>query len=67
MSVVTKEYPYRVRIEWDNYLNWNEICAQVVEHHGLPGGKYITDTTSNYMDFNFKDECDAIWFSLRVV
>jgi hypothetical protein len=31
---------------------------------GLPGDKYVTHATEEYMDFYFKDERDAIIFEL---
>jgi hypothetical protein len=59
----------RVRILWkiniDDIPKWNETLAWVVEQFGLPGHKYETYTTGDYMDFYFKDERDAIHFELR--
>jgi hypothetical protein len=43
---------------------WNETCAWAVEKFGLPGDKYETQVTEDYMDFYFKDERDAIHFQL---
>ena len=58
---------YPVKISWsDNYitrndlLSWNEICAQVVERFGLPGGLYTTELTPEYMVFNFNEAEDAL-------
>jgi hypothetical protein len=65
MPVDIKDYPYVVSIQWKTYINWNELCAQCVEYFGLPGGKYTTNPTTEYMDFCFKDEVDAIWFRLK--
>lgn len=64
MLVDTKKFPYRVRIHWTT-KPWNEICVTAIETYGLPGSKYVTDATSDYMDFYFTDDKDAIWFSLR--
>ena len=58
----------RVRISWQENHNipiWNQICAWAVEQFGLPGDKFETHATEDYMDFYFKDERDAIHFELR--
>ena len=58
----------RIRIPWkkgDSIPSWNETCAWAIEQFGLPGDKYETHATEEYMDFYFKDECDAIFFELR--
>lgn len=39
---------------------WNDICASVVEHFGLPGDKYTTAVTDLEMKFEFKNEKDAL-------
>jgi hypothetical protein len=57
----------RVRISWQTHHNhpiWNETCAWAVEKFGLPGDKYETHVTEDYMDFYFVDERDAILFQL---
>ena len=56
----------RVRIPWKkgDIIDWNEICAGAIKQFGLPGNKYTTHATEDYMDFYFKDECDAILFEL---
>lgn len=58
----------RVRIPWkqgDTITKWNETCAWAIEQYGLPGEKFETHPTEDYMDFIFKDERDAIHFNLR--
>jgi len=58
----------RVRIFWkngDTISDWNETCAWAIEQFGLPGDKFTTHPTEDYMDFYFQNECDAIHFSLR--
>lgn len=59
-------YQYTIRIPWrlGTQYDWNETCAWAVEKFGLPGGKFITHPTEDYMDFMFKDKEDAIHFSL---
>jgi hypothetical protein len=57
----------RVRVPWEtNHISyrWNEICATAIEKFGLPGDKFETHATEDYMDFYFKDERDAILFQL---
>lgn len=58
----------RVRISWqeENHTvtTWNETCAWAMEKFGLPGDRYVTQATDEYMDFYFVDERDAIIFEL---
>ena len=57
----------RVRISWQenhNIPSWNQTCAWAVEQFGLPGDRYLTHATEEYMDFYFVDERDAILFEL---
>jgi len=57
----------RVRISWmigDTISDWNDTCARAIELFGLPGDKFTTHLTTDYMDFIFKDEKDAILFEL---
>jgi len=49
----------------DTISDWDETCIWVMEVYGLPGVKYYTHMTEDYMDFYFYDERDAIHFSLR--
>lgn len=58
----------RVRIPWQvnhDIHQWNKICVWAVETFGLPGDKYETHATEEFMDFYFVDERDAIHFELR--
>jgi hypothetical protein len=57
----------RVRIPWqkgDTINNWDETCIWAMEHFGLPGDKFTTHATEDYMDFYFDNEHDAILFEL---
>lgn len=59
---------HRIRIFWqkgDIITNWDEICIWAIEQFGLPGTKFTSHPTQDYMDFLFSDERDAIHFSLR--
>ena len=58
----------RVCIPWmngDTVSDWDETCIWAIDQFGLPGEKFYTHMTEDYMDFIFKDEKDAIHFSLR--
>lgn len=59
---------YPVKIYWkqgDSCADWNEKCIQVMEHFGLPGHKYTTTVTDDYMSFNFNQSEDAVLFKLK--
>lgn len=60
-------YKYTVRLFCYNKKlpNFYDICIWTIETFGCPGQKYITHSCENYMDFIFKEEKDAIHFSLR--
>ena len=51
-----------VTVPWDNQKGhwWNETCAIVLEHFGLPGDKYMSYLTTDSMMFNFNNEQDAL-------
>jgi hypothetical protein len=60
---------HRVQLRWekgkDSDYFWNEACAWAVEQFGLPGDKYITHPTTDYMDFLFKNKEDAVLMTLK--
>ena len=62
-------YNHRVKISWtlgqDTEEWWNEVCAWALEEFGLPGNKFVTHPTSEYMYFDFKDKEDAAIMALR--
>jgi hypothetical protein len=51
-----------ISIPWDNQKEmwWNQTCADVIEHFGLPGGRYTTEVSTECMKFYFKNEQDAL-------
>lgn len=57
-----------VTVFWENQNNiwWSEICAKIVEHFGLPGGKYKTEVSSEYMNFTFKNKHDALMCKMLI-
>lgn len=44
---------------------WNEVCARAVEMFGLPGDRFTTSLHSDYMDFIFKSNKDALMFAIE--
>ena len=57
-----------VTVPWESKSNvlWNETCADIIEHFGLPGGKYSTEVSTEYMKFIFYDDRDALMCQLLV-
>ena len=56
------KYPYQVKITWERDPHWGEICAWALEHFGLPGGRFVTNPTRDYLQFNFVDNRDRLLF-----
>ena len=60
--VVAKEqgFEHRLRLPWIGQSNywWNEACANVLEVFGLPGDRFTSHPTPDYMDFYFKSQKD---------
>jgi len=50
-----------VTIQWENQAGhwWNETCADIMEVFGLPGDRYISKPTADFMTFTFKNKKDA--------
>ena len=50
-----------VKVLWNNQNGfwWNETCALVLEHFGLPGTKYTSHPETDQMTFRFNNEKDA--------
>jgi hypothetical protein len=63
---------YPVKITWtlstedSNTLSWNETCARILETFGLPGDRYTTEISADYMTFNFSAAEDAVVATLMV-
>jgi hypothetical protein len=65
--MVDTEYKYISRLNWqngDSVSKWNEKCAWAIETFGLPGDRFVCHACDEYMEFYFKNEVDAIHFSL---
>lgn len=62
-------YNHNVKITWtlgqDSDEWWNEVCAWALEEFGLPGQRFVTELTEDYMVFKFKDKEDAAVMVLR--
>ncbi len=55
-------------IPWKNQSNvfWNETCAKIIEHFGLPGDKYTTEVSANEMKFFFKNDREALLCKIMI-
>ena len=56
--------PYWVNIMPNGKIYWNETCAKAIELFGLPGDKYSCRFTTEYIEFWFLEEKDAMLFEL---
>lgn len=54
-------FVHQIRLPWTGQASywWNEACADVMEVFGLPGDRFTSHPTADYMDFYFKSEKDA--------
>lgn len=59
-------YPVKVTwcLEQDDMMWWDKVTVWVVEEFGLPGGRYKTELTEDYMIFDFDDKEDAMLMKL---
>ena len=71
MGGIDIDYDYRVKIPYNligdamtGVDTWNQICAKAIEMFGLPGDKYSCRFTSEYIEFWFLEEKDAMLFEL---
>lgn len=71
MGGINVDHDYRVKIPFNithdamrGKETWNEICAKAIEMFGLPGDKYSCRFTSEYIEFWFLEEKDAMLFEL---
>lgn len=59
-----------INIPWSpkasQLTQWNEITASIVEHFGLPGDKYTTEVTEDYMNFKFHNDQDGLMCKILV-
>jgi hypothetical protein len=53
---------HEVYVDWrtgQDGVWWNETCAIVLEVFGLPGDRFLSSPTADYMIFTFKNKKDA--------
>ena len=54
---------HEVIIDWrlghDTETWWNQTCATIMEVFGLPGDRYLSHPTADFMTFTFKNKKDA--------
>jgi hypothetical protein len=58
-----------VRLSWeskDDTHTWDKACIYAVEAFGLPGDKFECHSNEEWMDFEFKEEKDALMFMMAV-
>ena len=67
-TIHSKKQATRVRVPWKkgatSYM-WTEITVFAIDNFGLPGERYYTKVTEDFMDFYFYDNKDAVHFELR--
>jgi hypothetical protein len=58
----------RITVPWESQSNtwWNETCARVIEHFGLPGGRYVTEISADCMHLDFRNDKDALMCRLLI-
>ena len=60
---------YIIKVHWkhdDTIQMWNEKMAWVTEQFGLPGGKWQSEVTSEWMAIYFDDEKDYVFAKLKL-
>ena len=59
-----------VHVPWSPKINttllWNQATSAILEHFGLPGDKYTTELTADYMKFLFKDDREGLMCQILV-
>jgi hypothetical protein len=64
----TLENATTVCLTWelkDGKENWNDACMWTLQQFGLPGEKFTTELTENWMKFKFYNPHDATVMALR--
>lgn len=58
----------KISVPWKNQSDtwWNETCANIIEHFGLPGNRYTTEISTEEMLFFFNNEKDALMCMLLI-
>ena len=54
---------FEIVVDWklgqDTSKWWNQLCADIMEVFGLPGDRYVSRPTADFMTFTFKTKKDA--------
>ena len=54
---------YKIIVDWklgqDTNKWWTQTCIDIMEVFGLPGDRYISQPTADFMVFTFKNKKDA--------
>jgi hypothetical protein len=55
-------------VPWKSQSNvwWNETCARIIEHFGLPGNRYTTEVSADDMKFFFVNDKDAFMCKIMI-
>ena len=55
-------------VPWKSQSNvwWNETCARIIEHFGLPGNRYTTEVSADNMKFFFINDKDAFMCKIMI-
>ena len=58
----------KILVPWDTQSNkwWNDVCADIITHFGLPGDRYNTHVTEDCMKFVFHNDKDALMCRILV-
>lgn len=56
-TMIEDGYVHSVKLSW--LSEWNVACANIIEIFGLPGDRFMTHPTFEYMDIAFKSPRDA--------
>jgi hypothetical protein len=58
----------RITVPWENQNNtwWTDTCTRIIDHFGLPGGKYNTEVSAECMHFDFHDDREALMCRLLI-
>lgn len=58
---------YPIKIYWkvgDTISAWDQKCIELLEQFGLPGGRYNTSLSDEYLEVNFYKHEDAVLAAL---
>lgn len=58
----------QICVSWNGQSTvwWNETCARIIDHFGLPGDKYTTEVSEDNMKFFFNDEREALLCKIMI-